>query len=85
MTHENDLIAVVDAAQVAGVTVSTIYRWHAAGRLPIYKRASRTLVRRADVTKALRPRRIAASKRSTRPDRARVTREPVQPSTHPRQ
>ncbi len=51
-----DLVPIGDAAHAAGVATSTVYRWRAAGLLALYKRRSRTLVRRSEIEQLLRPR-----------------------------
>jgi hypothetical protein len=50
-----DLVPIGDAAHAAGVATSTVYRWREAGLLTLYKRRSRTLIRRSDLEQLLRP------------------------------
>jgi hypothetical protein len=58
----DDLIPLSEAAHAAGVVASTLYRWHVAGLITLYKRRARTLVRRSDIERVLRPRSIEESR-----------------------
>lgn len=51
----DEWISIVDAAQLAAVSTGTIYRRIRDGRLTVYERAGRSLLRRSDVAALMVP------------------------------
>lgn len=52
--QQGKFVSITEAAHLAGMSVSSLYRWAAAGRLPLYKCGSRTFVERGDLVRLTR-------------------------------
>jgi excisionase family DNA binding protein len=46
-----EYISLEEAAQICNVTRAAIYRWQKNGRIILYKKGSRTVVKRSDIEK----------------------------------
>jgi len=44
----DDLISLNEAAKIVGVDRSAFYRWNKSGRITLYKKGSRTVIKRSD-------------------------------------
>lgn len=54
-TPPDDLISTTEAARLAGVHISSLWRWVMRGHLPAWRRVGRTLVSRQAVLDLLQP------------------------------
>jgi excisionase family DNA binding protein len=45
----DEFISLDEAAKICNVTRAAIYRWHKTGRVTLYKKGSRTVIKRSDI------------------------------------
>ncbi len=46
-------VKINDAAKILGISRSTVYRYSESGKLPIYKRVGKSMIKREDIEKLL--------------------------------